>query len=198
MIHDATLWLACTWQSNVWLSWIFLNLLSELNFWQSDYAIIAPPISLLSVWPGESLHCRNPSQQKPHRGVQQRPMASLAQNNKSLNCPGIFLEKKRKDNLHGYSIYNSLLSFISSSYITEALRNDSPEEGRVRNAIMSSVLGHVACQLYSYLQWSEMISESCSGHNNVNNNDYDVLCCSAFMCFRGEKNENQTHCSITN
>lgn len=91
-------------------------------------------------------------------------MVGLALNDKSLNCPGIFLEKEKKRKPSRLFNLQLPLSFICSSYITEALRNDSPEEGRVRNEIMPSVLGHVACQLYSSLQWSEMISESCSGH----------------------------------
>lgn len=73
-------------------------------------------------------------------------MVALPQNNKSFNCPGILLERKEKI-LHGYLIYKSFLSFISSSYITEASTNDSPEEGTVTNEITPSLLmGHaVSC-----------------------------------------------------
>lgn len=96
--------------------------------------------------------CRIPLPRKPRRRVEQRQMAALAQNNKSSNCPGIF-----------YLIYKSLLSFISSSYITESLRNDSPEEERVTNEITPSVLmGHVACQLYIWnnQKWSATAAQS--------------------------------------
>lgn len=100
----------------------------------------------------ETLHSRIPSPRKPRRGVEQRQMAALAQNNKSPYCLGIF-----------YLIYNPPPPFISSCYITESLRNDSPEDETVTNEITPSVLmGHVACQLYSYLKWPEMISNCCS------------------------------------
>lgn len=107
---------------------------------------LSPLPSLLSVM--ETHHSRIPWPWKPRRGDEQRQMAVLAQNNKSSNCPGIF-----------YLIYNSLLSFISSSYITGSFRNDSPEEETVTNEITpSELIGHVTCQLYSYLTWLEMIS----------------------------------------
>lgn len=110
----------------------------------------SPLPSLLSVM--ETHHSRIPWPWKPRRGVEQRQMAALAQNNKSSNCPGIF-----------YLIYNSLLSFISSSYITGSFRNDSPEEEMVTNGITpSELIGHVTCQLYSYLKWLETISNCCS------------------------------------
>lgn len=89
---------------------------------------LLPFSPLPSLSDTETLHSRIPSPQKPHRRVEQRQMAALPQNNKSSNCLGIF-----------YLIYNSLLSFIYSSYITESLRNDSPKEETVGSCCMSAV-----------------------------------------------------------